>query len=192
MNTVRWQADSEGVAVIKGLGGQAGADAVFGGAPSAGGESDGGEVGGERPGEEEKTDLHEAAVTREELNQLSFLQREIEGQRQRIRELRNTLKSPTMSGMPRSGGVSDPVARTVELIHVQEKLLLEGVERCLREQNRLLSFVQSVEDSRMRQILRYRHLDGLSWVQVAHRMNVTPESVKMAYKRFFDGRDCIR
>ena len=127
------------------------------------------------------------AVTREELSQLYFLRREIEGQKQRIKELRNTLKSPALSGMPRGGDVSDPVARTVELIEKQEQILIESVEKCVRQQNRLLGFIQSVEDSRMRQILQYRHLDGLNWVQVACRMSVTPESVKMAYKRFFEG-----
>ena len=127
------------------------------------------------------------AVTREELSQLYFLRREIEGQKQRIKELRNTLKSPALSGMPRSGDVSDPVARTMELIEKQEQILIESVEKCVRQQNRLLGFIQSVEDSRMRQILQYRHLDGLNWVQVACRMSVTPESVKMAYKRFFEG-----
>ena len=117
----------------------------------------------------------------------SSIRREIEGQKQRIKELRNTLKSPALSGMPRGGDVSDPVARTVELIEKQEQILIESVEKCVRQQNRLLGFIQSVEDSRMRQILQYRHLDGLNWVQVACRMSVTPESVKMAYKRFFEG-----
>lgn len=134
---------------------------------------------------------HEA-VTREELNQLYHLQREIEGQKQRIKELRNTLKSPAMSGMPRGSGVSDPVAKTVELMERQEEMLAENLQKCLEQQNRLLEFVRSVEDSRMRQILCYRHLDGLNWVQVAHRMSVTPESVKMAYKRFFDSREDIQ
>ena len=133
-----------------------------------------------------------AAVTREELNQLYHLQREIEGQKRRIKELRNTLKSPAMSGMPRGGGVSDPVAKTVELMERQEEMLAENLQKCLEQQNRLLEFVRSVEDSRMRQILCYRHLDGLNWVQVAHRMSVTPESVKMAYKRFFDGKEDIQ
>lgn len=131
-------------------------------------------------------------VTREELGELYFLQSEIEGLRRRIRELRNTLKSPALSGMPRGGGVSDPVARTAELIEQQEGLLIRSVEKCLEQQNRLLEFIEGVGDARIRLILRYRHLEGLNWVQVAHRMSVTPESVKMAYKRFFDGREGIQ
>lgn len=126
-------------------------------------------------------------VTRKQLNQLYSLQQEIKELQHRIYDLRNTLKSPSLSGVPRRSGVSDPVARTAELIHQQECLLLDNVHKCLQEQNRLLSFIRSVEDSRMRLILQYRYLDGLSWVQVAHRMSVTPESVKMAYKRFLDG-----
>lgn len=133
-----------------------------------------------------------AEVTREELGQLYFLQQEIEGQKRRIKELRNTLKSPALSGMPRGGGVSDPVARTVELIEGQQEILLKSVQECLERQNRLLGFIGQVEDARIRLILQYRHLEGLNWVQVAHRMNVTPESVKMAYKRFFDGRKGIQ
>lgn len=125
-------------------------------------------------------------VTREELCELYDLQREVKEQQRRLLEQYDTLKSPFLSGMPKKGGVSDPVGRAAELLEQQKGLLQRNLERCLEQQNRLLLFIQSVPDSHMRRILCYRHLDGLSWVQVAHRMSVTPESVKMAYKRFFD------
>jgi len=127
-------------------------------------------------------------VTREELCELYDLQREVKEQQRRLREYYDTLKSPFLSGAPKGSGVSDPVGRAAELLEQQRGLVQENLERCLEQQNRLLQFIQSVPDSHMRRILCYRHLDGLNWVQVAHRMSVTPESVKMAYRRFFDKR----
>jgi predicted RNase H-like nuclease (RuvC/YqgF family) len=48
-------------------------------------------------------------------------------------------------------------------------------------------FIELVDNSRMRRILRYRYIDKLSWVQVAVRMggNTTDESVRKEHDRFF-------
>lgn len=47
-------------------------------------------------------------------------------------------------------------------------------------------YIQSISDSRIRRIVRYRHCDNLGWVQIAHRMGGkhTAESCRKAYERF--------
>lgn len=49
-------------------------------------------------------------------------------------------------------------------------------------------YIQSIEDSRIRRIIRYRYIDDLSWVQVAHRMGGkhTADSCRMAHDRFLE------
>ena len=46
--------------------------------------------------------------------------------------------------------------------------------------------IQQVEDSRIRRILRFRYVDGLSWVQVACQMGGknTADSCRMALKNY--------
>lgn len=47
-------------------------------------------------------------------------------------------------------------------------------------------YINEIEDSRMRRLLRYRFMDKLSWPQVAHRMGKhhTAESCRKAVERF--------
>ena len=47
-------------------------------------------------------------------------------------------------------------------------------------------FISEIEDSRTRRIVQFRVIDGLSWEEVASRIDdkSTSASVKMAYKRF--------
>lgn len=51
-------------------------------------------------------------------------------------------------------------------------------------------YIQSIEDSRIRRIIRYRYIDGLSWVQVAHRMGGkhTAEGCRQSMERFLGVR----
>lgn len=48
--------------------------------------------------------------------------------------------------------------------------------------------IENIKDSRMRRILTMRYIDGLSWVQVAHRLggNATADSCRMACDRFLE------
>lgn len=54
--------------------------------------------------------------------------------------------------------------------------------------NEVEEYIQSINDSRMRRIIRYRFIDDMTWPQVA--MNVggkrtTDESVRKEFERFF-------
>lgn len=52
--------------------------------------------------------------------------------------------------------------------------------------NQVEEYIQSIPESRIRRIFRYKHLDGLTWIQVAHRMGPphTADSCRMAHDRF--------
>ena len=54
--------------------------------------------------------------------------------------------------------------------------------------NMEMSGYETIEDSRIRRIMRYRYIDDLNWVQVAHRMgkNHTAESCRKAHDRFLE------
>lgn len=45
-------------------------------------------------------------------------------------------------------------------------------------------FIKTVQDSRMRLIIRYHILDGLTWARTASKMNTTEDSIRKAYDRF--------
>ena len=67
------------------------------------------------------------------------------------------------------------------------KAQLENAELELLElTNEVEDYIQSIDDSRMRRIIRYRFIDDLRWYQVAQRMGgrTTEESVKKEFQRF--------
>jgi len=69
-----------------------------------------------------------------------------------------------------------------------QKAQLEKAEKAVTENVQAVEdFIQSVADSRMRRLLRYRYLDGLGWTEVAIRMGGkhTADSCRMAAERFF-------
>ena len=67
-----------------------------------------------------------------------------------------------------------------------KQLIRLNVERCMIERNRLERYIATVEDSLVRQILRLRYINGLSWVAVANHIggNNTDVSVQMQINRF--------
>lgn len=50
--------------------------------------------------------------------------------------------------------------------------------------NEVEEYIENVKDSRIRQIMRYRFIDDMSWAQVAKQMHETPDSARMALERF--------
>ena len=64
--------------------------------------------------------------------------------------------------------------------------LAEMEEKLLELTNQAEEYINSIEDCRMRRIVQYRILDGLSWYEVADRMGgkATSDSCRMYYERF--------
>lgn len=47
-------------------------------------------------------------------------------------------------------------------------------------------YIESVSDARIRRIMRYRFIDDLSWIQIAHELHEAESSPRMALERFFE------
>ena len=72
------------------------------------------------------------------------------------------------------------------------KAQLENAELELLElTNAVEEYIQSLTNSRIRRIIRYRFIDDLRWYQVAQRMGgrATEDSVKKEFQRFMQQED---
>lgn len=70
---------------------------------------------------------------------------------------------------------------------IEYKASLKRFNKKLLEMlNDVEKYIQTVEDSRIRQILRYKYMDNLNWIQIGHVMKSTADGIRMEYKRFFD------
>lgn len=134
-----------------------------------------------------KENRRECCLTRKELSQLYWLKKEIERESRRVEELEALATGCTAgaSGMPGSGSLSDKTAIAVQIADC--KTLIETKRRELvTEYNRLLHYIKDVDDAYIRNILKYRYIECLTWRQVALRMGGTASAVRMAHNRFFE------
>ena len=117
-------------------------------------------------------------MPKKELSQLYYLNREIEEQQRRLAELEVAATSCTASitGMPKTNGISDKLANYVVETADLKALLDLNLKKCFYELNRLNRYINSVDDSEMRMILSLRYINGLTWLQIAFSIGETDES----------------
>jgi len=130
-------------------------------------------------------------MTNKELSQLYHLNREITEQQRRLAELESlatSCASRRITGMPSSKALVDKVADyAIEMAELRTLIDL-NLKKCFYELNRLTRYINAVDDSIMRQILSLRHINGLSWVQIAFSLGGgnTADGVRMLHKRFLE------
>lgn len=127
-------------------------------------------------------------MTKQELSQLYYLNREIEQLKNRITEVEcvATSTSSRITGMPHASGISDKVGKYAAEIADLKELLDLNLKKCFYELNRLNRYIESIDNSEMRMILSLRYINGLSWEQVAASISpyASGESVRKAHERF--------
>ena len=127
-------------------------------------------------------------MTKRELSQLYYLNREIEEMQNRLQELECLATSCTanITGMPHASGINDRIGKYAAEIADLKSLLDLNLKKCFYELNRLNRYINSIDDSEMRLILSLRYINGLCWEQVAASISLcaSGESVRKAHDRF--------
>ena len=79
-------------------------------------------------------------------------------------------------------------SRKKTLLYARQAKLQLLEDELLTLINQVDDFIGNVKDSRIRQILRYKCIDNLTWTQVASKFgrSCTADSVRMEYNRFFE------
>lgn len=128
-------------------------------------------------------------MTKKELKELYYLQREIASDRQRLSELEaaaTAAASPT-GGLPRGGTLSDKTAIACDIADL--KTIIEAKNAmCVAMYNKIMRFVAGIDDSLMRQIIMHRHLDMMTWRDIAQKIGGgnSADGLRMLYERFLD------
>ncbi len=126
-------------------------------------------------------------MTKKELSQLYWLNREIEEEKRKLEELTAAASGCTqrITGLPHVG-CGDKTGDLAILIAEQRDLIELKVRQSVIEYNRLNRYIASVGDAQMRMILSLRYVNGLSWQQVAFHIGGgnTADSVRKSHERF--------
>ena len=128
-------------------------------------------------------------MTKKELSQLYWLNREIEEQQRRLAELEALATNCTsrITGIPVGRVVNDKLAAYTAEIADLRVLIDLNLKKCFYELNRLTRYINGIEDSQIRQILSLRYINGLPWQQIAFTIGGnTAESVRKTANRFLD------
>ena len=127
-------------------------------------------------------------MTKKELSQLFYLNREIEQDEQRLRELQSKATKATqiISGMPRGGGEQQKIEKFVADIIDLKAIIAAKQQQCIYEQSRLERYIADIPDSLTRQIFALRFINGLNWVQIAVSIGGgnSPDGMRMHVNRY--------
>ena len=131
-------------------------------------------------------------MTKQELSNLYWLNREIEEEKRKLEELETAASGCTakITGLPHVTGVNQKVESYGILIAEQRELIELKIKQSIIEYNKLNRFVANISDSYIRQIISLRYINGLKWFQVAMHMGGgnTADGVKKACYRYLISR----
>lgn len=123
-------------------------------------------------------------MTKKELSQLYYLNREIRQLKERREFLASQAEKVTsvITDMPRGGirqDIKDELIDLIDLLALKEK-------QCLIEQSRIERYISDIPDSLTRQVFALRFINGMSWRQVAFSVGGgnTEDSVRQLAHRF--------
>ena len=126
-------------------------------------------------------------MTIQELSQLYWLNREIELDQERLRDLEAQAYAPPtqkVDGMPHAPGIGDPTATLTAEIEDLRAIIAAKQLQCIHERNRLERYINGIDDSLTRMIFRLRFINGLTWFQVASHVggNTEDSAKKICYR----------
>ena len=129
-------------------------------------------------------------MDKEELNQIYYLSKEIEMWRKALNRLQlmSLVPSQEVTGMPFGSGTSDKVGNlAVSEVDIQNKIE-ELQNKAIEQQGKLIGYIQTIDDSLMRQIMYHRHVLCMKWNEVAMVIGGgnTPDGIRMMHNRFLE------
>ena len=126
----------------------------------------------------DKNALIQDCDMKEEIKDLRRRITETEKQIFRIAE-EGTVKDTVSGGM---GGIQHfVVSRKRLLLNKRKSMLIKKENELLELTNQVEQYISSIEKSELRTIFRLYYIDGMTWTQVAHRMNAMHPKRKIAY-----------
>lgn len=126
-------------------------------------------------------------MTKEELKQIYYLNKEIKMWQKELDRIqcRSLVRSQIITNMPRvsnnSDSIGDLVTEVVDIQRIIEGKLLE----IQFQRKKIITYINSIDDSLLRQVMFLRNVSCMNWNQVANELNSTENCVKQMYSRHF-------
>ena len=127
-------------------------------------------------------------MTAEELKDFRKLRFTIRYWEEQLKEekKKSYMKSPQLTGLPGSGELSDPTAQRA----LAEEKIISRIERLVEQQKqeaeKIMEWIQSIDDPMIQVIMHARYIRGMSWTAVSMVIGGgnTPENIRQVHWRY--------
>lgn len=137
-------------------------------------------------------------MTKENLNEIIRLKREVEQLRQKLQDMcygdNKTVVTDkvkgSMSQYPYSArsftlaGIEHMSEECIKRRDVIGKKISDKYETLYLKVSDAIEYIQQIKDSDIRQIFMYRYIDGLKWIDIGLCMNYSGETVRKKHDNF--------
>jgi hypothetical protein len=125
-------------------------------------------------------------TTEKELNQLHYINKEIEVLKEQLDELksRSVIKGQEITGMPFVSGTSDKTAQIAVAIREVEELYEIKLRELYVVRGRIERYINTIEDNELRLIVRLRSINNMFWEDIGAEMNMDRRTASRKYYRF--------
>lgn len=126
-------------------------------------------------------------MTREELKQIYYLNKEVKMWQKELERLQcmSLIKGQQITGMPHVPGVSDKVGDLAATMADIEVIIRGKLAEIQMQRKRIIEYINSIDDSLLRQIIFLRNVSCMSWNQIANELGSNENCVKQIYSRHF-------
>lgn len=134
-------------------------------------------------------------MNKKDLEQIMFLKREVKDLERRLQN--NNINS-VIADSVKGSSTNFPYIechRVIQGVDYKKQIRDRKYRKLLKSKrdkiNKLLVQIEYdlnyIEDSEIRQIIRYKYFDDCSWIQIMHKMNYkSEEKARIKLKRFFE------
>lgn len=132
-------------------------------------------------------------MTEKELNQLHWINKEIETIKNQLEELKSKslIKGQDLNGMPHASGTSDRTGNTALAIREIEELYEIKLRELYLVRSRIERYINTISDSEVRLIIRLRSINNMNWDQIGAEVGMDRRTASRKYFRYIsDNKTC--
>ncbi len=127
-------------------------------------------------------------MTKNELKQVQYLNSEINMWKEELERCSydSILQSPSLVGSGKNGNISDKTASlAVKIAEIKNIIEAKLIELQLQRE-RIILYINSIDDSLIRQILFLRYISGFSWCRIATETGNfnSPDNLRIMHNNF--------
>jgi hypothetical protein len=134
----------------------------------------------------DRTEEGSDPMTEKELNQLHYINKEIEVLKDQLDELksRSMIKGQEITGMPFVTGTSDKTACIAIAIREVEELYEIKLRELYLVRGRIERYINTIEDGEIRLIIRLRCINNMHWEDIASEVGWERTTVSKKFRQY--------